>query len=694
MAGRPEILWPLFGAVSSLPGVGPKTARLMERLDITRPVDLLFTAPTGMVDRRPRASVADVEDGAVATVEVTVEAHFPPRKPGQPHRVTVRDAGAGFMLVFFRAKPAWPEQTLPVGARRVVSGKVERFDQVRQMTHPDHILAPAAASTLPPFEPIYPLTAGLSSRAMAKAVAGALALTPALPEWLDPTLRGQRRWPAWDEAIARLHAPSDEADLAAAAPARERLAYDELLSHQLTLAIARARARRSSGRPTTGDGALRRAVLAALPYAPTGAQTRAGAEIEADMAAPTRMHRLLQGDVGAGKTLVALLAMLTAVEAGGQAAMMAPTEILARQHAAALTPLAAAAGVRVAVVTGRDDTATRKAALAAAADGDAGIVVGTHALFQSSVQFADLRLAIVDEQHRFGVRQRMDLAGKGKDVDLLVMTATPIPRTLALAGYGDMDISVLDEKPPGRQPIATRLVSMERLPEVIDRLGRALEEGRRVYWVCPLVEESDAVDLTSAETRAARLRERFGDAVRLVHGQMPPEDRDAAMADFSSGRASILVATTVIEVGVDVPEASIMVIEHAERFGLAQLHQLRGRVGRGAAASTCLLLYAAAGATARERLTTLRDTEDGFRIAETDLRLRGPGDLLGAQQSGVPHFSIADLERDTDLMRIARDDARLALSRDETLDGERGRALRALLWLHGRDAALAFLTRG
>ncbi len=692
--GRPEALFPLFAEITGLDGVGPKTAKALERMDVTRPRDLLFTLPHNVVDRRLRPSVIGVGEGEVATVEVEIGAHHPARRKGGPHRVEVRDAQCAFQLVFFHAKGDWLARVLPTGARRIVSGRIEIFDGVRQMAHPDHILELSEADGLPEFEPVYPLTQGVTQRLMQRAAQSALERAPALPEWIEPSVKAAHGWPDWRDALLQVHSPQGRAALAPGAPARERLAYDELLAHQLTLALARAERRRGKGRITRGDGALRARVLEALPYAPTGAQTRAVKEIAADMASEHRMNRLLQGDVGSGKTLVALMAMLIAAEAGGQAAMMAPTEILARQHLESLAPLAEAAGITPVLLTGRDKGAARRAKLAAIREG-APIVLGTHALFQKDVEFADLRLAIVDEQHRFGVRQRMDLGAKGAGADVLVMTATPIPRSLALASYGDMDVSVLDEKPPGRKPITTALVGSSRYDEVVEHLRKAVAEGRRAYWVCPLVEESAAVDLTAAEDRARALRAALGDAVALVHGQMPAAEKDAAMADFAAGRAQVLVATTVIEVGVDVPEATIMVIEQAERFGLAQLHQLRGRVGRGEGASTCLLMYdPPLGEAARARLTTMRETEDGFRIAEEDMRLRGAGDVLGVQQSGLPKFRVADIAVHGDLMKIAQDDARMVIYGEPRLDGPRGAALRILLYLMERDAAIRLLSVG
>ena len=696
VGGRPEPLFPLFAGLDTLPGVGARTAKLFAALGVERPRDLLFLLPHAVIDRRRRETVRGVNPPEVVTVEVVVGGHFPPARKGGPYRIHVVDAATEFQLVYFNIAGARLKELLPTGQRRVISGKLDLFDGMAQIVHPDHVLRPEEAGNLPAHEPVYPLTAGLTQRVVAKAAAAALERAPDLPEWIDAGLKAREGWPDWRNAVAAAHAPDGPAAFSPAAPARQRLAYDELMAHQLTLALARAARRKAPGLVTQATGALQARVLAALDYAPTRAQERAVAEIAADMARPERMNRLLQGDVGAGKTLVALMALLIAVEAGGQGALMAPTEILARQHHANLAPLAATAGVQLAVLTGRDKGAERTAKLAALASGEIGILVGTHALFQRDVAFADLRLAIIDEQHRFGVAQRMALGAKGRRADVLVMTATPIPRSLALAQYGDMDVSVLDEKPPGRTPVQTALVSSDRMAEVVEHLRRAVTEGRQAYWVCPLVEESEAVDLTAAEDRFRHLRAALGDGVcGLVHGQMPGVEKDAAMADFAAGRTRVLVATTVIEVGVNVPNASIMVIERAETFGLAQLHQLRGRVGRGATASTCLMLYLAPlGEAARRRLTVLRDSEDGFRIAEEDLGLRGAGDLIGTAQSGLPRFRVADLERQAGLMALAQTDARKLLADDPDLSGPRGTAARALLWLMEQDKAIRLLSVG
>ncbi len=694
--GRPEILWPLFAELTCLPGIGPRTAAALAPSGLEKPRDLLFTLPHTGTDRALRPTIRGVVPPATVTVAVTVGLHQPPRSKGGPYRVTVEDAGTAFQIVYFNARGDYLQKLLPTGQRRVVSGKLELFDGIAQMVHPDHVLPESEADEIPAYEPVYPLHGGVTQRLMFRATRGALALAPDLAEWIDPGQMARARWPGWRAALEAAHGPRGGADLAATAPARERLAYDELFAHQVTLALARARVRRGKGRQTVGDGRLRAAVLARLPYRPTAAQSRAVKEIAQDMAAPGRMTRLLQGDVGSGKTLVALMALLVAVEAGGQGAMMAPTEILARQHFDGLAPLAAEAGVRISLLTGRDKGKERQARLDDLAAGRIDILVGTHALFQKDVIFADLRLAIVDEQHRFGVAQRMELAEKGIHADVLVMTATPIPRSLALAQYGDMDLSVLDEKPPGRSPVTTALVSAARMGEVVEHLRRAVAEGRQAYWVCPLVEESETSHRTAAEERFKRLRAALGEGVvGLVHGQLPPAEKDAAMADFAAGRSRVLVATTVIEVGVNVPNASIMVIEGAEGFGLAQLHQLRGRVGRGAAQSTCLLLFQPPLSEAgRRRLEILRETEDGFRIAEEDLAMRGAGDMIGVAQSGLPRFRIADLERQAGLMAVAQSDARKLLAEDPGLEGARGQAARVLLWLMEQDRAIRLIGVG
>ncbi|MRX50848.1 ATP-dependent DNA helicase RecG [Paracoccus sp. S-4012] len=693
--GRPPLLFPLFAGIETLPGVGPRAAEGFKGLGVTRPRDLLFTLPQNGVTRRRLARLAEAQPPETVTVAVTVTRHQPSASRGRPARVLCSDGAQDLTLVFFHPRRDWLEAQLPAGQRRVVSGRIELFDGRAQMVHPDHILRETDPPP-PDFEAVYPLSGALTQRVVAKAAEAALTRAPELAEWIDPAVLAREGWPGWRAALAAAHSPPDRAALSPTDPARARLAYDELFAHQLTLALLRRERRRGAGRATEGNGRLRQRAIAALPWGLTGAQARAVEEVAADMAAPHRMSRLLQGDVGAGKTLVAWLALLVAVEAGGQGVLMAPTEILARQHGAALMRLGDAIGVRVAVLTGRDKTEAREQILADLAAGLIGVLVGTHAVFQESVRFADLRLAVIDEQHRFGVAQRMALGRKGEvPPDMLVMTATPIPRSLALAQYGDMDLSVLDEKPPGRQPVTTTVLPDSRREDVIERIGAVLAEGGRAYWVCPLVEESEVSDLAAAEARFQGLRARFGDAVRLVHGQMPPEARDAAMADFASGRAQLLVATTVIEVGVDVPEATIMVIERAEIFGLAQLHQLRGRVGRGSAASFCVLLYQPPlSEGGQRRLAILRETEDGFRIAEEDLAIRGAGDVIGTAQSGLPRFRIADLERQAGLMEVARADARALLEADPGLTSERGRAARVLLWLMEQEKAVALIAAG
>ena len=699
---RPPLLDPLFASLTALPGIGPKLEKLFRRLfgepdKPARVIDLLLHMPSGAVDRRARPLLRDVVPGTVVTVVVTVDRHrpSPPNRPRVPYRIETCDESGTLTLTYFNARRDYLEKLLPVGERRYVSGTATLYDGMLQMTHPDRVVSEADLDKLPLIEPVYPLTEGLGINQVRKALDGALTKLPTLPEWQDADWLKRNKFPGFADALNRLHRPADLGDLVPDSPAWSRLAYDELLAGQLALALVRAWQRRQPGRGSSGEGLLRAKVIAALPYSLTPSQVKAVADIVTDLALPHRMVRLLQGDVGSGKTVVALLAAATVIEAGRQAALMAPTEILARQHFATIAPLAEQAGLRVAILTGRDRGRERSETVERLALGEIDLVVGTHALFQDEIAFRDLALAIVDEQHRFGVHQRLALARKGDAVDMLVLTATPIPRTLALTYFGDMEISELREKPAGRKPIDTRTIALSRLDEVVEAVGRALEDGQRVYWVCPLVGESEASDLAAAEQRFAELKQHCGERVDLVHGRMKGADKDRAMDRFASGESRLLVATTVIEVGVDVPAATVMVIEHAERFGLAQLHQLRGRVGRGRERSTCLLLYRAPlGETAKARLAIMRETEDGFRIAEEDLRLRGEGDMLGTRQSGDPGFRIAQLQIHGKLIQAARDDAALTLSRDPNLATPRGKALRNLLYLFERDEAIRLLRAG
>lgn len=645
-------------------------------------IDLLFHLPESHIDRRERTTIRAALPGKLATLVCEVVRVETPSSPRHPTKVTVSDATGFAELAFFRG---FPRAKLLPGARVIVSGK---FDERRSMAHPDHIVPAEMPQRLPTIEPVWKLTAGLFGWQLRRPVAEALTRIPDLPEWHDPALLRREAWPSFAEALRALHAPT----IPPGPAARRRLAYDELLAGQVALAIIRRRVRERPGRAMAGDGALRARALAAFGHELTESQAQVLAEIDTDLAAPRRMLRLLQGDVGAGKTLVAILAMLRAVEAGAQAALMAPTEVLAQQHLRTLERLSP---VAVALLTGSVKGAARTRVLEGLAGGSLPIVVGTHALFQEAVAYHDLGLAVIDEQHRFGVDQRLLLGGKGPVTDVLVMTATPIPRTLLLTHWGEMQVSRLTGKPAGRRPVRTTLHSLATLRDVVDGVTRAIDGGARVYWVCPMVEESELVDLAAVEARFADLRGRFGPVVGLAHGQQDSAVREAALADFATGRTRLLVATTVIEVGVDVPEATVMVVEHADRFGLAQLHQLRGRVGRGAEASFCLLLHADwVNEQARQRLLLLRDTDDGFRIADEDFRLRGGGDLLGTRQSGLPGWRLADPERDEGLLHMADRDAELLLQRDPKLTGERGQAVRVLLRLFERVAAMRTLHSG
>jgi ATP-dependent DNA helicase RecG len=700
---RPAILDPLFSPLATLPGIGPRSAELYakllgrESIDDCKVLDLVFHVPHSLIDRRNQPGIALAPEGAIVTIKGFVDRHQPPPrgKTSVPYRVFIHDDTGELALVYFRVKGNWLEKSLPVGEDVVISGKVNWFNGRPSMVHPDYASTAAEADGMPLVEPVYPLTAGLSPKSLRKTVELAIERLPDLPEWLDESLIRKQGFESLKASFERVHHPRDAADIDPQAPSRRRLAYDEFLAGQVSLALVRQRLRKAAGIPVRATGKLSGAIEQALPFSLTGGQRDAVAAILKDMAGDERMLRLLQGDVGSGKTVVALMAMAAAVEGGGQAVLMAPTEILARQHYETISKYLGKANICVEILTGKMKGSERKAALERIETGEARIVVGTHALFQDNVNYSNLLLAVVDEQHRFGVHQRLRLTAKGISPHMLVMTATPIPRTLVLAAFGDMDVSKLTEKPAGRKPIQTVVIPMERTGDIVERLRAAIKDGKKAYWICPLVEESDVSDLMSAEERHATLARAFGPTVGLVHGRMSASEKDEAMSRFKSGETRLLVATTVIEVGVDVPDATIMVIEHAERFGLAQLHQLRGRVGRGDEASSCILLYKGPlSENGNARLNIMRETEDGFVIAEEDLRLRGEGELLGTRQSGTPGFQLASLEAHGDLLEIARKDAAYILNQDPNLETERGERIRELLYFFRRDEAIRFLRAG
>jgi ATP-dependent DNA helicase RecG len=686
---RPDILNPLFAETETLDGVGPKLKKPLDRLGLTRVRDLAYHLPERFVTRRAVDNADEAGEGEQIVIRLTVTEHRGGRSPRAPYRVLAQDTlGNVLALTYFGRASYTAKKQLPVGETRWVAGQLERFGDMLQIVHPDHVVEEGGDTLQRLCEPVYRLSEGLTQPRLAGLIAQALGKAPELPEWIEESQRSKHDWPSWREAVGQAH-KADHRD------ARDRLAYDELLANSLALMLVRADNRKRKGQPLKGDGSYRSRLD--LPFPLTGAQKRSIAEVESDMAQEAPMLRLLQGDVGAGKTVVALEGMLIAVEAGAQSALLAPTEILARQHFESLRRMAEPAGARVALLTGRDKGRAREATLMGLLDGSIDIVVGTHAIFQDKVAYRNLAMVVIDEQHRFGVGQRLMLASKGKRAPhVLAMTATPIPRTLTLAQYGELDVSKLDELPPGRQAIDTVVMGQDKLGALVERLAAQVAEGRQAYWVCPMVREMDGPeDIAAAEARYAALHERFGDDVVMVHGQLAGELKDAAMERFARGDAKLLVATTVIEVGVDVPNATLMVIEQAERFGLAQLHQLRGRVGRGSQKSFCVLLHGETlSETAQERLKLMRQTQDGFLLAEEDLRLRGGGELLGTRQSGDTPFTVASLEQITELLPKAYDDARLLMERDGGLEGKRGEAARVLLYLFERDFGVKTLRGG
>lgn len=697
---RPSILNTLFMPINMLSGVGVRYSEMLRGLCGGRIIDLLWHFPSNIVDRRCNVTLRQLQNGQLWTGKVRVVEHVVPKSRKQPYRIVVEEDGAGVMaeqlvLIFFKTFGNNLARQFPIGAKKIISGRVEVFNGNLQMAHPEYVVDENASAQMPEIETVYPLTAGLSNKMFNRVMRQVLPLVPRLPEWHDEHLLQQHKFPDFQTALQQVHHPHTMADLSANAPARQRLAYDELLANQLSLAIVRGRLKKQKGRSLANAGKLKDKLLQALPYELTAAQKRVIAEIESDLFSEYRMSRLLQGDVGSGKTIVALMTMLNAVECGAQAAIMAPTEILAQQHAETITELSAQIGVTTALLTSHVKGKARQQLLADLADGKIDILIGTHALFTEDVVFKDLAYVIVDEQHRFGVNQRLSLSQKGKLCDVLVMTATPIPRTLVLTQFGDMMYSQIDELPPGRLPVTTTVMPLDKMSNVVAALQRKLKDGTQAYWVCPLVEESEKTDLSAATERFESLKKIFGEKVGLVHGKMKEVEKNAVMEAYKSGQIKLLVATTVIEVGVNVPSATVMVVEHAERFGLAQLHQLRGRIKRGCEAGSCILMYGSMlNEVARARLNTIRRTEDGFVIAEEDLKLRGGGEVLGTRQSGFNNFKAADLSVHGDLLLTASKDAALILQQDPNLHSARGEALRMLLYVFEKDGMLLTYNAG
>ncbi len=686
---RPNILYPLFAPIDTLKGIGLKYGKLIKNLCGDKVVDMLFHLPVNLIDRTYTPPLKNAVDGRIWTGIVTITEHQKPATRKHPYRIYCTDGTAELVLVFFKVYEDSLAKNYPIGEKRAISGKLEYFNGMWQMSHPDYVVLPENLKTIACQEPVYPLTAGITNKMVLKLREEALSRLPDFPEWLAPNSLQTLEYISFKQALEKIHHPNNLADLLPSSTARRRLAYDEILSNQLALAFIRQKVKQQKGRAFKGNNSLYQKVLDSLPFSLTKAQENALAEISADQNEPYKMLRLLQGDVGSGKTVVALLSMLKVIEEGVQTALMAPTEILAKQHYESITELCKNTDIKIGLLTGKLRPKEKREIYAKLAAGEINILIGTHALFTDSVKFKDLGYVVIDEQHRFGVNQRLSLSAKGEMCDVLVMTATPIPRSLLLTAYGDMDYSKIGELPAGRKPTQTVVMNVNKIPDVISGLKRKLEQGTRAYWVCPLVEESEKSDLAAATERYEMLKKEFGDVVGLVHGKMKEAEKDAVMEEFKLGKKTLLVATTVIEVGVNVPEATIMVIEHAERFGLAQLHQLRGRIKRGYDAGSCVLLYGyPISAEGRERLEIMKRTEDGFYIAEKDLELRGGGEILGTRQSGFTQFKLADMSCHTDLLIKARDDVQEILKTDSKLETERGKALKILLYLFEQNEAV------
>ena len=695
---RPQFLFPLFGSLENLKGIGSKTVLNLKKIGIYKPLDFLYSFPTNLKTRVFANTVSDLNVNKVVIIKIKIIKHNFKYFKG-PLNIEVTDGLKKINLIFFNAKNDWIKKNFPIEQERIISGKLEKYKNQFQIIHPDYIEKIFDIDKIPVIEPIYSLTKGISQKVFLNSVNQILQLISeeiSNCEWINKKRLKEMNWTDFKNSLKKIHNPKTNEDISLNSNYRLRLAYDELLSHQLSLVIARSFSKKNTKKRKKIGYKFSTLMKKRLPFSLTNSQEKCIAEIQSDLSNDERMYRLIQGDVGSGKTLVAFFSMLFVAENSGQAVLMVPTDILAKQHYNNFQEYTKNIEVNSVLLTGKMKTNEKKQVLEAIKLGQADIIIGTHSLFQKGVIFENLELVIIDEQHKFGVQQRHDLIQKGENLDILVMTATPIPRTLELANYGDMDISRILDKPMNRQKIDTSIISEKKIEILISRISEICKKGTQSYWVCPLIEEGDKSELVAIEQRFSSLNKMLpGIKIDILHGKMSEEQKNKIMTSFKNGNIQILLATTVIEVGIDVPNATIIVIEGAERFGLAQLHQLRGRVGRGKKQSNCILIYSKnIGRLGKERLEVLRKFDNGFDIAEEDLKMRGGGNPIGQQQSGIPKFRIANLDFDKELLSYANQDANEIIKNNKYLKGEHGKNLRVLLHLMNKDNSLKLLESG
>ena len=684
---RPKILYKLFSNLETIKGIGPKNAKLIERLCGKYLLDLILHRPIAYIDRRNSPKIKDLSNNSIVTLILKVDGHTPSFNKRMPYKITCSDDTGQLNIVYFNLRGPYLKKMFPIGSKKVVSGKVEEFNGIFQMTHPQHIADESNLDSVKKIECVYPLTAGISSKIIQKSINSSLAIIDDLPEWIPIDYLQKNNWTSWKKSIYEMHNPNelkeDKEDIYL-----NRLVFDELLSQQLTVRLIKNKISKLKGNTIKPNGSLLEQLKSHLSFELTDDQNQAIKEISKDQSSPNKMLRLIQGDVGSGKTIVALHSMIQCAENSKKSILMAPTEILAEQHYNTIKFFAEKLRLSCALITASNKKNHNY---------ESDILIGTHALFQDKVSIDNIGLIVIDEQHRFGVHQRILLNEKaGNECDILLMTATPIPRTLELASYGDMDITKIVQKPKNRKPIITKSINLNKIESLKEALTKKLKQQEKIYWVCPLVDESDKMDLQSVNQRVLDIQKYYKDFnVEMVHGQMKQEEKNKIMDNFKSFKTQILVATSVIEVGIDDPDATVIIIENSERFGLSQLHQLRGRVGRGTKQSTCILLFdGPLTENAKKRINVMKETNDGFKIAEEDLSIRGAGEILGTRQSGLPNFRLTDLNVHKSLMTQAREMAIKIVDKDPELSSDQGKSLRLLLHLFNNQVAIDYLKSG